>query len=100
LWSDATSQAVQELIDTKVNPVIASHRGQVTLLDVKDGVAYIEFGGGCQGCGMANMTLKHGVDAMIREAIPEIKQVLDTTDHAAGKNPYYRRTDAGVSPMQ
>ncbi len=80
--------------------MIASHRGQVTLLDVKDGVAYIEFGGGCQGCGMANMTLKHGVDAMIREAIPEIKQVLDTTDHAAGKNPYYRRTDAGVSPMQ
>jgi Fe/S biogenesis protein NfuA len=99
LWRDPLAQAVQEVIDTQINPGIAMHRGFVTLLDVKDGVAYITFGGGCQGCGMVDVTLKQGVEVMIREAIPEIDQVLDTTDHAGGNNPYYQPGRAGQSPM-
>ncbi|HEY47481.1 MAG: hypothetical protein AMJ88_06505 [Anaerolineae bacterium SM23_ 63] len=99
LWDDPLAQAVQDVLDSQVNPGIAMHRGFVTLLDVKDGVAYITFGGGCQGCGMVDVTLKQGVEVQIREAIPEIKQVLDTTDHAGGTNPYYQPGGPGQSPM-
>jgi Fe/S biogenesis protein NfuA len=80
---------VQEVIEQRVNPAVASHGGRVSLLDVKEGTAYVRFGGGCQGCGMADVTLKQGIEAMIREAVPEIERVLDSTDHAAGTNPYY-----------
>jgi len=89
-WKDPVAAAVQRVIDTRINPGVASHGGSVTLLDVKDGIAYITFGGGCHGCGMADMTLKQGVAAAIQEAVPEIRQVLDTTDHASGTNPYYQ----------
>jgi Fe/S biogenesis protein NfuA len=99
LWKDPLAQAVQEVIDTQINPGIAMHRGFITLLDVKDGVAYIAFGGGCQGCGMVDVTLKQGVEVTIREAVPEINQVLDTTDHAGGNNPYYQPGRHGRSPM-
>jgi Fe/S biogenesis protein NfuA len=57
---------------------------------VRDNKVYVRFGGGCQGCGMADVTLKQGIEAMIKEEIPEITAVLDTTDHAAGTNPYYQ----------
>jgi Fe/S biogenesis protein NfuA len=90
LWDDPIAQAVQDVIDSEINPGIASHGGFVTLLDVKDGVAYITFGGGCQGCGMVDVTLKQGIEVTIRETIPQIEQVLDTTDHAGGTNPYYQ----------
>jgi Fe/S biogenesis protein NfuA len=90
LWTDPLAQSVQDVIDNKVNPGIAAHGGFVILLDVKDSTAYIQFGGGCQGCRMVDATLKGGVEATILEEIPQIKQVLDTTDHAEGKNPYYR----------
>lgn len=99
LWDDPLAQAVQDVLDSHINPGIASHRGFVTLLDVKDGVAYITFGGGCQGCSMVDVTLKQGVEVKILEAIPEIKQVLDTTDHAGGTNPYYQPGGHGHSPM-
>jgi Fe/S biogenesis protein NfuA len=99
LWDDPLAQAVQEVLDTQINPGIAMHRGFVTLLDVKDGVAYITFGGGCQGCSMVDVTLKQGVEVKILEAIPEIKQVLDTTDHAGGTNPYYQPGGHGQSAM-
>ena len=88
-WSDPKAAEVQRVIEQQINPQIASHGGFVTLLDVQDDVAYISMGGGCQGCGMADVTLKHGVEAMIMEAVPDIREVLDTTDHAAGANPYY-----------
>jgi Fe/S biogenesis protein NfuA len=88
-WTDPAANDVQQVIESQINPSIASHGGFVTLLDVKEGVAYIQMGGGCQGCGMADVTLKHGIEGMIREAVPTISQVLDTTDHAAGSNPYY-----------
>jgi Fe/S biogenesis protein NfuA len=80
---------VQELIDTSINPAVAGHGGYVELLDVKDNTAYIAMGGGCQGCGAADITLKAGIERLIKEEIPEIAEVLDTTDHAAGSNPYY-----------
>ena len=82
-------QRVQEVIDTQINPAVAMHGGYITLLDVKEGVAYVEMGGGCQGCGAASLTLKHGVEMLLREEVPEIREVLDTTDHASGTNPFY-----------
>ena len=98
-WKDPIAQAVQTVLDTEINPSIASHGGYVTLLDVKDSNAYIAFGGGCQGCGMADVTLKEGVVVAIQNAVPEIEQVLDTTDHAAGENPYYQPSQGQDSPF-
>lgn len=94
-WKDPVAQAVQDLLDAQINPSVASHGGWVSLRDVRDGVAYISFGGGCQGCGMADVTLKQGVEAAIIESIPEIHQVRDGTDHTAGENPYYAPRDGG-----
>jgi Fe/S biogenesis protein NfuA len=88
-WSSPTAAEVQRVIDEKINPQIAAHGGVVTLLDVKDDTAYVSMGGGCQGCGMADVTLKQGIETTILESVPEIRRVLDTTDHAAGTNPYY-----------
>lgn len=100
LWTDPLAQAVQETVDNKINPGIAAHGGFVILLDVKDDIAYIQFGGGCQGCGMASVTLKDGVEATILKEVPQIKQILDTTDHAEGKNPYYRPGTSGPRPTR
>jgi Fe/S biogenesis protein NfuA len=80
---------VREVLETQVNPGVASHGGHISLVDVEGQDIYLELGGGCQGCGMARVTLKQGVERMLREAIPELGQVLDVTDHAAGSNPYY-----------
>ena len=80
---------VQQLLDESINPAVANHGGYVQLIDVKDNVVYIQMGGGCQGCGMADVTLKAGIERMIKEEIPEVVEVLDTTDHASGNNPYY-----------
>ncbi len=88
-WDNPKAQQIQELIDERINPAVAAHGGQIELLNVEADSIYIHMGGGCQGCGMANVTLKHGIEAMIQEVFPEIKHVIDTTDHAAGDNPYY-----------
>ena len=88
-WDNPKAQKIQELIDERINPGVAAHGGQIELLNVEDEVIYIHMGGGCQGCGMANVTLKHGIEATIQEVFPEIKQIIDTTDHASGTNPYY-----------
>jgi len=88
----SVAEKIQIIIDEKINPSIASHGGQVALIDVKDNTAYLQFGGGCQGCGMVDVTLKQGVEVMIKEAIPEIEAVRDITDHAEGTNPYYQPT--------
>ncbi len=80
---------VQDLIDSMINPAVAGHGGFVQLIDVKDSKVYLQMGGGCQGCGAADITLKAGIERLIKEEIPEIEEVLDTTDHAAGSNPYY-----------
>jgi Fe-S cluster biogenesis protein NfuA len=82
-------QKVQNLIDNAINPAIAMHGGFVELLDVKDKVVSLAMGGGCQGCGMADVTLKQGIEALLRDEVPEIAEIVDGTDHAAGVNPYY-----------
>ncbi len=80
---------VQELIDTMINPAIAGHGGYVDLIDVQDNRVYLQMGGGCQGCGAADVTLKSGIERLIKDELPEVIEVLDTTDHASGTNPYY-----------
>ena len=87
--SDYIKEKVHELLETQINPAVAMHGGYIELLDVIDNNVYIRMGGGCQGCGMADVTLKAGVEELIRENIPAVGQILDTTDHAAGTNPYY-----------
>lgn len=99
LWTDPVSLAVQDVIDKQINPGVAVHGGYVSLLEVRDRVAYVALGGGCQGCGLADVTLKKGIDVMIREAVAEIDRVVDTTDHAAGTNPYYQPAKGGQSPL-
>ncbi len=86
------AEKVQQIIDDKINPGVAAHGGFISLVDVKDNVAYVQFGGGCQGCGMVDVTLKQGVEVMIKEAVPEIEQIMDVTEHADGRNPYYQPT--------
>jgi len=98
-WDDPIAQKVQDVIDRQVNPGVASHGGAVTLEGVKDGVALIRFGGGCHGCGAADVTLKQGIDRMLRESVPEIVGVQDVTDHATGENPYYARQEGASSPL-
>ena len=87
-------ERVQHLLDTSINPGVAGHGGFVRLMDVQDNVVYLQMGGGCQGCGMADVTLKAGIESLIKEEIPEVTEVLDTTDHAAGRNPYYTPSKA------
>jgi Fe/S biogenesis protein NfuA len=99
VWTDPKAIAIQRLLDTQINPAVASHGGYVTLLDVKDDIAYIALGGGCQGCGMADVTLKQGIEVAIKEEVPEIRQIIDTTDHASGTNPYYQPAKGGQSPL-
>ncbi len=82
-----------EVLDEEVNPMVAAHGGVVSLLEIKDQNVYLEFGGGCQGCGMIDVTLKQGVEVMIKEQVPEIEAIYDVTDHAGGENPYYQPSE-------
>ena len=98
--SNPVIATVQAVIDQQVNPGIASHGGQATLIDIKDDVVYVELGGGCQGCSMAAVTLKGGVERLIKQAVPQIREIVDVTDHAGGTNPYYTAAKgAGDSPF-
>ena len=90
VWSDPLALQIQRIFDEQINPQIAAHGGYVQLLDVQGSRAFIEMGGGCQGCGMANVTLKQGVEVAVREQLPEIEELVDITDHASGDNPYYK----------
>src|SRR5581483_4691652 len=78
-WSDPTAAGIQQLIDTVINPGVASHGGHVDLIDYKDDVVYVQLSGGCQGC-----------EALIKQHYPQVVGVVDTTDHAGGNNPYYQ----------
>ena len=89
LWLDEVATRVQGIIDTEVSPVVASHGGTVSLIDVRDGEVIVAFGGGCQGCSAVDVTLKHGVEKMIKEKVPEVTSISDITDHASGQNPFY-----------
>jgi Fe-S cluster biogenesis protein NfuA len=83
-------RAIRQVLDDEVNPQVAMHGGHITLLDLIEDTAYIRLEGGCQGCAMSAMTLKQGVEGAIRRVAPEVIHVLDATDHADGKNPYYQ----------
>lgn len=85
------AERIRSVLDEQVNPAIASHGGQINLVDVRDAEVYLEMSGGCQGCAMSRMTLRQGVERMLREAVPEITAVHDITDHASGENPYFDR---------
>jgi len=82
---------VQYVLDTEINPMLAAHRGNVSLDAVEDGRVLLRFGGGCQGCGMADVTLKQGIEKTLRERLPDIVAIGDATDHARGEAPYIPR---------
>ncbi len=87
--SDPLAQRVVAVLDEQVNPSIAAHGGRADLVGVESGSVFLRLSGGCQGCGMAKATLSQGIEVILREAIPEIAQIVDVTDHADGTNPYY-----------
>ncbi len=87
--SGDVAQRVIQVIDQQINPAIAVHGGRAELVAVKEDTAYLRLGGGCQGCGMATVTLGQGIEVAITGAVPEIARVVDVTDHAAGTNPYF-----------
>ena len=83
------AEKVQAVLENQINPAIASHGGAAQLIGVEGNDIYLRLGGGCQGCGMAQVTLTQGIEASLREAVPEIGNIIDATDHAAGENPYF-----------
>ena len=87
--SGTVEEKVRQLLDGQINPALAMHGGFVVLDHVDDAVVYVTMGGGCQGCAVSAMTLREGIARSITEAIPEVTEVIDTTDHDQGQNPYY-----------
>ena len=92
LVEGSLADQVRQVIDMQVNPSIASHGGRVDLVDVRDRVVYLKMHGGCQGCGMAAVTLAKGIRRILTESLPEIQDIVDVTDHASGTNPYFSST--------
>ncbi len=81
---------VTQVIDEEINPSIASHGGATRLVSIDDdNVVYLELMGGCQGCGMASVTLQQGIERILMERVPEVTAIKDATDHASGENPFY-----------
>ena len=86
------AERVQYLLDSEINPMLAAHKGRVSLERVDEaGAVYLRFGGGCHGCGMVDVTLKNGIEKTMRERIPEVTAIRDATDHASGAAPYIPR---------
>jgi Fe/S biogenesis protein NfuA len=83
------AERVRTVLDRQINPAVSSHGGRAELVGVTDdGVVSLRLSGGCQGCGMAAQTLRNGIEVALRDHIPEITEIVDVTDHAAGENPY------------
>ncbi len=80
---------VTQILNQQINPAIAAHGGHAELIAIEDDVAYLRLAGGCQGCGMARVTLSQGIEVAIRENVPEVTSVVDVTDHSAGETPYF-----------
>ena len=83
------SEKLQQLLDQHINPSLAAHGGYAELVKMEETAAHILIGGGCQGCAMSAATLRQGIEVMIAEAIPEITEIVDVTDHEAGENPFF-----------
>ncbi|MCC5992556.1 MAG: NifU family protein [Rhodobacteraceae bacterium] len=94
----ALLRAVEDLLDRQVNPSVAAHGGHIAVEKVADSRVYLRMSGGCQGCAASSATLREGVERMLRAALPEITEIVDVTDHAAGTTPFYAKAD-GPSPM-
>ncbi len=92
-------QEVERVLASRVNPGISTHGGHVELVDVKGTSVYLRLSGGCQGCGAANVTLRQGIEKAIRSHVPAVTEIIDVTDHASGKNPYYRNKRTDGSPL-
>jgi len=88
---DAIFDAVEEIFRTQINPAVAQHGGRIDLIDVEDATLVVRLMGGCQGCGMANVTLRQGVEAAVRRMIPAVKGIRDITDHESGTDPYFQQ---------
>src|SRR5467141_3611301 len=86
---DALYEQVAKVFEEQVNPMVARHGGRVELIDVQDAVVMLRMAGGCQGCGMADVTLRQGIEGMLGQRVPEVKGIMDITDHTAGENPYF-----------
>jgi Fe/S biogenesis protein NfuA len=91
VWTDPLGREVARIIATQINPGVAAHGGGILLADVRDDVVYVRMFGGCQGCGLASMTLRDGVEKTIKEQLPQIREVVDITQHALGTAPYYKK---------
>ena len=87
---DALYEQVTKVFDEQVNPMVARHGGRVELIDVQDGVVMLRMGGGCQGCGMADVTLRQGIEGMLSQLVPDVRGIVDITDHTSGSNPYFQ----------
>jgi Fe/S biogenesis protein NfuA len=83
------AQRILAVLDAEINPSIAMHGGRADLVAVEATTAYLRLSGGCQGCGLAKVTLSQGIEVALRDAVPEIDSVVDVTDHASGANPYF-----------
>jgi len=86
-------ERVEYFINSELNPSLAMHGGFAKLASIDDGYVFIEFGGGCNGCGMAGQTLSMGMETKLLRAFPELKGLMDGTDHSTGENPYYKKED-------
>jgi len=87
---------VQDLLDRQVNPAIAAHGGRISIVEVTDGNLFVTMSGGCQGCAASQLTLRRGFEIKVRRVAPEILDIVDTTDHTAGKTPFYERGGADL----
>ena len=87
---DALYEQVARVFEDQVNPMVAKHGGRVELIDVQDAVVMLRMGGGCQGCGMADVTLRQGIEGMLAQLVPAVRGIVDITDHTSGSNPYFQ----------
>ena len=88
--SGTVAERVEQLLTQQINPALAAHGGFASLVEVRDdSIAVVTMGGGCQGCAVSAVTLREGIQKAILEHIPEITEVVDSTDHDAGENPFY-----------
>jgi len=99
VWKDETADKVASVIVNKVNPAVAVHAGRVSLVDFDEGIAYIVMQGGCQGCGLATVTLRQGIERLILDEVPSVTSVVDVTAHDEGEAPFFRRGQVGASPL-
>ena len=91
--SGSLSERVTQVLTQQINPGIALHGGKAELAGVEGTTAYLRLSGGCQGCGLASVTLRRGVEVAIKRSVPEIEEVVDVTDHASGTNPYFEPSE-------